>query len=259
MRESPLETVFRVRTLPGGRRGTFVLILWLAGMGGMLLGLLLTFGNMFGGMAGLLLPMIWIGLKMTRRAEYGVGADGVRETLLDSQGKPESSREKRYRWDQVESWLVDSDLVRGIGSRRFVELRLRDGYRMRFREANDRPDDPEFSAFAQVLEQQAGASTQQQLPQLPQLPQPGQRLHPSRRLPPPVPGRPPTSIPVRRRSFYERPIAKLITLAFIAMTIGLLIVAITAPQYFGGGAWFRLLVIIVPGTLYMVARTFGKR
>ncbi|MDA1259091.1 MAG: hypothetical protein O3A20_00560 [Planctomycetota bacterium] len=226
-----LETVFRVRILPGGRKGRFLLILWLAGMGGMLVGLLLTFGNAIGGAAGLALPMLWIAFKLTKRAEYGVSADGVRETILDPQGKAVGGRDKRFRWDQVESWLIDSDLVRGAGDRRFIELRMNDGYRMRFREANDKPMDPEFTAFAAALESLvsiAPESTQ-------------------------------TSTPARRLSFYERPAAKFLTVLFMVLTVGILLAAMLIPQYFGEAAWFRLLVIIIPGTIYMFVRTFGRR
>jgi len=231
MKDTPLETVFRVKILPGGRRGKHLLILWLAGMGGMLVGLLLTFGNAFGGAAGLALPMLWIAFKLTKRAEYGVSADGARETILDPQGKAVGGRDKRYRWDQVESWLIDSDLVRGAGDRRFVELRMDDGYRMRFREADDKPMDPEFTAFAAALESLASIA-----PETTQ-----------------------TSTPARRLSFYERPAAKVLTVTFIVLTGAILLVAIIAPHFFGASAWFRILVIIIPGTIYMYVRSFGRR
>ena len=256
MKDYSPEVSFRVRTIPGGRAGRMLLIMWLAGMAGMMLGLLLTFGNLLGGVAGLTLPMLWISLKMTRRAEYAVSTEGVRETMLDPQGKPDSAKQKRYRWSEVESWQVDSDLIRSVGSRRFIELRMRDGYRMRFREANDKPEDPEFSAFAAALQEAVGAAPLGSAALPPPVPQlagaPGRT---AARSPAPAAAAPPT----RRPSFYERPIAKLITLTFIALTVGLLIVAIFAPQYFGVPAWFRLLVIVIPGTLYMVARSFGRR
>lgn len=245
MKEYPQETVFRVRTLPGGRGSRMLWLMWVAGMGGMLVGLVVTLGNPLGGAAGLVLPMLWLTWKMTTRAEYGVSSEGVRETLLDAQGKPKGGGEKRYRWDQIESWIVDADQVRGVGERRFVELRMRDGYRMRFREANDRPSDPEFSAFATELERNVGGA----LPPVTPLPSPAPSGPP--RLPPPV--------PKRRRSFYERPIAKILTIIFIALTVGLLLVAVFAPQYFSAASWFRMLVVVIPGCLYMVSRSFGRR
>lgn len=239
MKDSSTETVFRVRTLPGGRSGRMLMIMWLAGMGGMLIGLLITFGNVLGGVAGLVLPMLWIGLKMTKRAEYGVSADGVRETLLDPQGKPDGMREKRYRWDQVQSWLIDSDLVRGAGERRFAELRMHDGYRMRLREANESPDDPAFTAFAEALAAYAGGAAEVAASE------------------PAAPS--PAPAPVQRRSFYRTPFARFLTLVFLVATVGLLAAAVLIPEYFGGSAWFRLGVVIIPGTLYMAMRSFGRR
>lgn len=239
MKENVPETSFRVRTLPGGRPWRMILILWLAGMGGMMLGLLLTLGHPIGGAVGLVLPMIWLGLKLTKRAEYGVGPDGVRETLLSARGRADGARERRYRWDQVESWLVDEDLVRGVGSRRFVELRLRDGYRMRFREANERPGDPEFTAFADALAAHAGGAAEVVTSA------------------PPAPV--PAAAPVQRRSFYRTPFARFLTLVFLVATVGLVAAAVLIPEYFGGSAWFRLGAVIVPGTLYMAMRSFGRR
>lgn len=241
MNENLNETVFRVRTLPGGRAGRHLLLLWAAGMGGMFAGLLLTLGHPLGGMAGLVIPIFWLNLKLTRRAEYGVGAGGVRETLLDAQGKADGARERRYRWDEVESWLVDADLVRGTGSRRFVDLRLRDGYRMRFREANERPDDPEFTAFAEALAAHAGGAAEVAAS--------------AREAPAPHP----MPLPVQRRSFYRTPFARFLTTFFLILTVGLLAAAVLLPQYFGGSAWFRLVVVIIPGTLYMAMRSFGRR
>lgn len=249
MNENSNETVFRARTLPGGRFGRHLLLLWAAGMGGMFAGLLLTLGHPLGGMAGLVIPIFWLSLKLTRRAEYGVGAGGVRETLLDAQGKADVARERRYRWDEVESWLVDADLVRGTGSRRFVDLRLRDGYRMRFREANERPDDPEFTAFAEALAAYAGGAAEVAAS--------------AHAAPTPHPTRQPTahapSAPVQRRSFYRTPFARFLTTFFLILTVGLLAAAVLLPQYFGGSAWFRLVVVIIPGTLYMAMRSFGRR
>ncbi len=79
---------FRTRAVPGGRSGRVFLAMWLAGMAGMALGLALTFGNVLGGMVGLILPMLWLGRRMTRRAEYAVSAAGVHETWLDKEGHP---------------------------------------------------------------------------------------------------------------------------------------------------------------------------
>lgn len=237
------EVVYRVRALPGGRIGQFLLWMWLAGMVGMLLGLLLTFGNVVGGMAGLILPMVWLALKATKRIEFGVGPEGLRETPLDPQGKPVDGLDRRYRWEDLESWMVDADMVRGVGERRFVDLRFRDGHRMHFREPNDRPDDPGFAAFAAALESRCAE---------PAAPTPA-----APRAPPPVP--PGAAAPARRRSFYDRPIAKALTVCFLLATVGLLVLAISRPDLFNSASWFRLSVVVVPGTLYMFARTFGPR
>ncbi|MBK9129696.1 MAG: hypothetical protein IPM13_18210, partial [Phycisphaerales bacterium] len=81
-------TVFCTRAVPGGRIGRLVLAMWLSGMAGMMVGLLLTFGNIFGGMVGLVLPMLWFGRRMTKRARYAVSPAGVREVWLDAKGEP---------------------------------------------------------------------------------------------------------------------------------------------------------------------------
>jgi hypothetical protein len=58
----------------------------------------------------------------------------------------------------------------------------------------------------------------------------------------------------RKKSFYEKPIAKLVTILFIVFTIGL--VSFMIQGYGSATNWFKLLFLIVPGTLYMAYRSF---
>ncbi len=55
-------------------------------------------------------------------------------------------------------------------------------------------------------------------------------------------------------TFYQRPIAKLLTIGFIVLSAFLLNFAIT--QGMREFNWFRLLIVVIPGTLYMVYRVF---
>lgn len=231
------DAVYRARVLPGGRIGRQFLRMWLAGMAGLLLGLLLSFGNPFGGMIGLVAPMFWLSARMTRRAEYGVSAAGVRETLLDKHDHPLAGGERRYSWPEVASWIVDADQVRGLGERRYLELRMRDGYRMRFREADRAGEDASFSAIASALEAYAT----------------GTAALPAAAPPAPAP------LPAQRPSFYARPAARLLALVFIALTLGLAAFFVAAPQYLSATAAYRIGVVLIPGTLYIAWRAFGRR
>jgi len=58
----------------------------------------------------------------------------------------------------------------------------------------------------------------------------------------------------RKRSFYEKPVAKLVTLVFVAFTLGLIYVMMQG--YGSATSWFKLLFILVPGTAYMCYRVF---
>lgn len=60
-----------------------------------------------------------------------------------------------------------------------------------------------------------------------------------------------------KRSFYEKPISKLITIFFVFLTIAILVFSVS----FGARAtnWFRLLFILIPGTGYMYWRVFKKK
>jgi len=57
-----------------------------------------------------------------------------------------------------------------------------------------------------------------------------------------------------KRTFYQRPIAKWLTIGFIVLSAFLLNFAITnGMRDFN---WYRLLVVVIPGTLYMIYRVF---
>jgi hypothetical protein len=235
------ETIYRTRIVPGGGLGWLILRAWIGGMLGMALGLAVTFGNPVGGMAGLLAPMLWIIWRGTRRVEIGVSARGVRESPLGRGGAPLADEAQFHRWDQIASWTVDADQVRGVGERRYVDLRMRNGHRLKFREPNELADDPQFTAIATALEAYAtGSAAVSDGPAA-------------------APALPASALPERRPGFYERPIAKFVASVFILCTLALLGVAATRPELVNGANAFRIGAVLVPGTLYVAWRAFRRR
>lgn len=61
---------------------------------------------------------------------------------------------------------------------------------------------------------------------------------------------------VRKKSFYEKPVAKLITLVFIVATIWITYMLVQG--YGSGASWFRLFLLLIPGTAYMSYRVFFR-
>ena len=64
------------------------------------------------------------------------------------------------------------------------------------------------------------------------------------------------SVIERKPSFYERPIAKVVSLIFVAATIGLMYVMFQG--YGSESSWFRLIFVLGPGTAYMCYRSFYR-
>lgn len=63
----------------------------------------------------------------------------------------------------------------------------------------------------------------------------------------------------RKRSFYERPIAKIITLLFIAFIAGIGAFYISNPHFLKGEHVFRIALVIIPGIGYMFYRSFMEK
>ena len=63
----------------------------------------------------------------------------------------------------------------------------------------------------------------------------------------------------RKRSFYERPIAKIITVLFILLMTGVGIFYINNPQHLRWEHVFKISLIIIPGIGYMFYRSFLEK
>ena len=60
----------------------------------------------------------------------------------------------------------------------------------------------------------------------------------------------------KKRSFYKTPFAKVLAIFFLAMTIGLMYLGFTG--VLNGRNSFRLYALVIPGTIFMVWKSFGK-
>jgi hypothetical protein len=122
---------------------------------------------------------------------------------------------------------VDEDQFRDVGTRRFAEIRLRGGHRIRFRAGDGADSQESFETFAAAFEKFA---------------------HPAS-----------GPAPRQRRIFYRRPIGKLVTIVLTLATICLVYFGVVMPEYFPGSGWWQISAVMVPGCAYMIWRSFFQR
>lgn len=233
------EVRYRSKAVEGGRNGRLALKMMLVGMPCMFLALVLSGGNPLVGTLGLVLPVFWMATRRVQQLECGVSSAGIRESWLGGKDAVRTRRERLHPWSSVESWIIDEDMFRDVGRRRYAEIRFHGGHRIRFRAGDGADPEERFeefaAAFQRCLPAPAGAAA------------PGAPASAASAA---------TSLPRRRRNFYQRPIGKLVAIALSLASIGLLYAGITMPQYFPDTGWWKIVVILVPGCAYMLWRSF---
>lgn len=219
-----MEVCYRSKAVEGAKSGRLALQMMLVGMLCMVVALALSGGNILAGALGLVLPILWMRSRRVLQLECGVSPEGIRETWLDGQGAPVTDREHRHPWSSVDSWIIDEDEFRDVGKRRFVEIRFRSGHRIRFRAGDGEDPQETFEAFAAAFTRCAQPAT--------------------------------GPAPRRLRSFYEKPLGKVVSVALSLLTLGLIYVGFVWPEAFPDTGWWQLSILLVPTCGYMIWRSF---
>jgi hypothetical protein len=131
-------------------------------------------------------------------------------------------------WTAIRSFRHDRDLSRALTEVEFLEIDLTG--RPRRLLVTDRQDPAGFARFRDAfLARATGTRTASDL----------------------------TTTIVRRPGFYASRLANALTATFVLASVGMISLAATGGL--GPGAWIRLALVVVPGTAYMVWRTWIQR
>ena len=63
---------------------------------------------------------------------------------------------------------------------------------------------------------------------------------------------------IRKKSFFEKPIAKVVAIFFVAVTI-LIIAAVALFGAFSPANLFRIFVVLIPGTIFLLYKSFQRK
>jgi len=154
---------------------------------------------------------------------------------------------RRVPWEAVRSFVHDRELSRSFQEVEYLAIEV-DAPRARLL-VTDRQDPAGFAAFRDLFLEHVHAAAVAAGPASRPVPSGSATLHTTH---------PTTPAPIaRRRGFYERPVAHLLTALSLAVTLAAMLLA--AAGVLDAGHLFRLAFVIVPGTLYMVWRTWLRR
>lgn len=177
---------------------------------------------------------------LIQRASYRVYEDGLEEVLAPFTGKwsLRGSSKNFYRWDDLEHYTEGGEMTRGLWERPYLKLKFK-GQKMVRLYASFQQDVAGFVTFKEKLMRVALDVNRLE----------GETMGNDKKL----------KLPVRRKNFYERPIGKVVTVFFMLVTAAAIALAIRIPEAVGVTSAFRILFLLIPGTLYMMYKSFGRR
>ncbi len=217
--ETPAAPMVRCRVFMGSQ-GLGILALWSLAMAAMWATIAVGIPPQFAALV--LFAAIYLGLqRIAGTATYTVEADGVRRQWIALAGG--KVREDFRRFDELRRWKHDHTLSRGFQRYEYLELDADRGPRWVI---TSRQDEPGFQRFHEVFLARAAA------------------LERSGGL-------------VRRRGFYDSWLGKGVSLLLAAATAALVVAA--GFGFFTVTGLFKLGVLMVPGSLYLLWRSFGPR
>lgn len=173
-----------------------------------------------------------------------------------------------FYWRDLESYLLDSELSRSRGERKYIKLYFVNPVRIvAFNEGNDAESREQFLAFADkfiaLLDTKETSSNDQSVKSIVESPATAEKTAVSTDfekeqsvVEKPIKAR-------ARKGFYDTIWAKLLTVAFLVCTATIMALYFF-PETFGisslnGRNSWRLWAILIPGTLYMMSRTFWAK
>lgn len=216
-----------------------------AGMGLMFISFMLT-PNAFISMAFLFAGILLVYGYKLGKVQYSLYPFGIHQTIRrfipDMLGRPPEAR--LITWDLIKSYKIDEELSRSLKPYTYIKLFLvvspgeiwitdqidKDGF------------DKFRAAFEQIMDKSAPGKWENEVNTI------NRSLGMEESKPYHI---------KKKKSFYATPRAKLITLFFVVVCLGFLIMGLEGSLK--TTYWVRLGIIIVPGTAYMVYRTFFRK
>lgn len=162
-----------------------------------------------------------------------------------------NSRYKDYTWQEVKSYKSGKDKGRYRGEFQFLEIFFLDGKSWKFTDMyGERKTTFDIfkTTFIEKINSINASARKTDL-----LYTPSQNLQNSTNSAAEIKDR-----ITRKKTFYETGIAKIITIFFVVFSAGIIYFYLTHPAYIRINNLFKIAVVILPGTGYMIFRTFYK-
>ncbi len=189
-------------------------------------GMAVTFGLIWLGMPPIAItPFYFLTLfgsifVLLKKSQFEMTETGITETLMPYlEIMPGKPKLKQFTWTQIKSFLLDENWNRSWGMQKYLKINF-PGYQMAIWEGKT---DSEKQAFQKLSDYfLAHAPTER-----------------------------------RKKSFYDKPLAKVLALFFVVMT-GVFIVLVALDMMTPSG-FLKLSFVIIPGTLLFLNRVFKKQ
>lgn len=206
-------------------------------------------------MCALFVPMLLIAGYFGGKGAYSIDEKGISKSMTSyiQLGAFSNKLNESFSWSQVKSYKTGKDLNRSLNEYEYLEVRLPGG---RIWQITNKANANEFSAFrdaflqyAQGINSEASKQNMQTEPAAPHIAQQADThltMH--------------ASEPIKReKSFYEKPIARFFLWAMVLVVVGVVGFIIIHPQTISGATLFRLCFVLIPGTVYLFYRVYGKK
>ena len=189
-------------------------------------------------------------MALIQKAVYSVDKNGLLENVspLVKRFSLRKSREQFYPWSDLEFYTDGSEMTRGMWEKPYLKLKFK-GHRTLQIYPSYQENTAAFLILRDFLLQIIAEHTQSE----------GTNMEASNKdsL---IPASPPKFKAIRKRSFYERPIAKVIAIFFMLVSAALVAFALQYRDEINTTNMWRIGAVIVPGTVYLMYRAFaGQR
>ena len=172
---------------------------------------------------------------LSGKTVFTLNEDGIRQEITPNWGWHKKVI-RIFPWDRINSFERGTDMNRSKQEYTFLYIQVhKPKYQLRL--SDDKSSKEDFKRFADAFEEKVQSVNEQKSVS-------AETKRESDGI-------------KRKASFYHRPIAKVLTLIFVVMSILLLSFAVVnGMRSFN---WFRLLVVVIPGTVYMVYRVYYNK
>jgi hypothetical protein len=180
---------------------------------------------------------------LSGKINFSLGSDGIRQEVTPNWKKIKKV-DRFFTWDDIRAYERGKDWNRSKQEFRYLYIDVnKDPGQLRI--SDDKGDKEKFAILADAFEQLVTEVNHIESPNRVSQPKTKDYSESTKQ------------VIKHKRDFYQRPIAKYLTIFFIIIT--LFFISFGFGKGMRGVNWFRLLIIIIPGTIYMVYRVFYKK